>query len=344
MSAARSVAIMTDSPQTLIWPLFVELMCAPLPPGRAIRGTIRANEREVWFASSWSAEIGPPVVAAPLAAADDDGSMTAIMQDERLRLDSPSGEPYLIVGRDTAWKFTPGDGVPDADDPAAFRFEGALMHLVTRPTYDRFIGHDFAKPDGPIVATTFLGRPAWQVTLKPPKHKPCPLHWIVDAETGMLLRQANEGIDTVAEWTSFEVIDAVDENVFTWDGPSRTVEARAAEWAERERHIDAERADYLEHVLGVSDPVIAVTAKPTVLVHEWHDDGSFSASLDSPGGYITRRPLAQGPQDHDFSGNSDEHTWTQGPWRWDLFLRGGYTLTEEQLRAFQAVFHALPDA
>lgn len=154
--------------ETLIWPLFVELMCAPLPQGQALRGTIRTSERELWFASSWGSRTGPPVVVAPLAQ-EDEGDLTAIVQDERLRLDSPSGEPYLIVGRDAAWKLTPGEDLPDADEPSV------LMNLVTRPSYDRFIGHDFAKADGPITATTFLGRPAWGLTLKPPPHKPHPL-------------------------------------------------------------------------------------------------------------------------------------------------------------------------
>ncbi len=95
--------------------------------------------------------------------------------------------------------------------------------LLARRDLGDFAGDDFTRPTGPVGATTFLGRTAWTVELAPPDHKPFPLQLVVDAETGLILQQRNDGFGSVDEWIEFVVGEPIPPDLFVWDGPARTV-------------------------------------------------------------------------------------------------------------------------
>lgn len=343
-------------PQTLVWPLLIELMCAPVPTDVAFTGTIRTTEREVTFGFAGGPG-GPPLVVAPLADASGTSQFGVTMHGENLRLDFPSGEPYLIAGAGGAWVFRPGEHVPDHSDLESLRPAGMAMHLVTRPDYDRFVGNDFAKPDGPITATTFLGREAWRLTLKPPSHKPYPLHWIVDAETGMLLRQANDGVGKVAEWTSFEVVGPVPASTFTWNGPVRERETRAQESERMHEEYLRQQDERRRELIGDAQPELHVIAHPSIEVSHSGDDGTIEAMIGSPHGTLMRSPIggASGPNssagedswmDDDadlWPAHTTTYEWQSGPWEWTLAFHDNVTLTPESLRSFQEQIGAVPD-
>jgi hypothetical protein len=111
-----------------------------------------------------------------------------------VRCETPEGRIHFIAGLETVWLRDPAAsgvvalprrrGVNPAPDDHDFG--------TARPTEDRWQGDDFTIPTGPEAAVTFLGRPAWEVELAPPPHKPYPLKIVIDAETGLVLRQAND--------------------------------------------------------------------------------------------------------------------------------------------------------
>jgi hypothetical protein len=86
---------------------------------------------------------------------------------------------------------------------------------VTRRELDEWKGDDFTRPAAPPAARTFLERPAWEVILLPPDHKPHPVTMIVDAVTGLVLSQRNTAFTSAIEWTRLEVGVALQDDRFT---------------------------------------------------------------------------------------------------------------------------------
>ncbi len=220
-------------------------------PDLAVRGVISsregADESQRYF--GWAAFAGQPMpVFAGFASeveAEEDGAFAngpqadtpediGLMVEEepvltrawrsgrRVRLERPDGRPSLIVGGESCWQFRGDDPVPVISPSSAGAYQGNGTQLLHRRDSNDFIGDDFTRPTGPVGTTTFLGRQAYTVELAPPAHKPFPIQLVVDSETGLVLQQRNDGFGSVDEWAEVELGEQLDEQLFRWQGPSRS--------------------------------------------------------------------------------------------------------------------------
>ncbi|MDQ1737218.1 MAG: hypothetical protein QOH56_3469, partial [Pseudonocardiales bacterium] len=138
--------------------------------------------------------------------------------------------------------------------------------------------------------TRVLGGPAWTVELAPPQHKPYPMQLVVDAETGLVLQQRNDGFGSVSEWTEFTVGEPMNDDLFSWDGATRSpVEDHALVIAEHEADGRRRSAWFATHVAVLP---LRVELSVGVWVHEFDEEsGAFQASLgEHQFGMIARRP------------------------------------------------------
>jgi hypothetical protein len=233
----------------------------------------------------------------------------------RVRLEHPDGRPSLIVGNERCWQFRGGDPVPVESPSSAVAYQGNGTQLLHRRDAGEFTGGDFTRPTGPVGRTSFLGRPAYTVELAPPAHKPFPIQLVVDAETGLVLQQRNDGFGSVDEWVEIAVGEQLDDQLFGWQGPSR---AEADERAEHERQWQAdlaERADWFE--ANVAPLPLRLELELSVHVHVHEADGSFEASIGESGlGALARRPASE--QDWDLRWSEVQHRWSEGGWDWAL--------------------------
>ncbi|MGQ0631291.1 MAG: hypothetical protein ACT4P1_09625 [Sporichthyaceae bacterium] len=123
----------------------------------------------------------------------------------------------LIVGDDTCWQLERGHNDPITKPASSVHYFYGGTELLRRRGAEDFLGDDFTRPTGPVGSTVFPGRPAWTVELAPPPHKPHPLQLVVDAETGIVLQERNDGFGSVDEWVEFVVGEIFDEGLFTYD-------------------------------------------------------------------------------------------------------------------------------
>lgn len=247
-----------------------------------------------------------------------------------VRRERPDGEPRMITGADTFWIWFDGDEQPTAYPRAGTSWGHADAVLVERPETGRWEGNDFTRLTGPIEATEYLGRPAWAFELAPPPHKPYPLQMVIDAETGLVLRQANEGFDSVWEWTSLRTgVDLRDE-LFVWNGPVKEPE----DWHEAHERDMAVRRAWLAS-RGIDAP--ALTVRPELIANQWDDtDGSFYASFDlNLFGAIARRPVSDAPWPVvDNSNYPHAERWVDGAW--EFFVSSTVPLPDADLVALKA--------
>jgi hypothetical protein len=233
----------------------------------------------------------------------------------RVRLERPDGRPSLIVDDDWCWQFRGEDPVPVVSPSRAVAYQGNGTQLLDRRDPNDFTGDDFTRPTGPVGTTTFLGREAYTVELAPPAHEPFPIQLVVDSETGLVLQQRNDGFGSVDEWVELVVGEPLDEQLFRWQGPSRSqADERAAH--EREWRADlAARADWFRS--QVTPEPLRVELELGVHVHEHQPDGSFQASLGESGlGMLARRPSASA--DWQLGWSQVQHRWSAGGWDWAL--------------------------
>ena len=87
-------------------------------------------------------------------------------------------------------------------------------------------GGDYHRAHGPVEAVEHDGRPAWQVRIEPPPRKSGLLTWIVDDETGLLLRQANDEHRIFIEVLDLELGLALPEEAFAAARAERAEQAR----------------------------------------------------------------------------------------------------------------------
>jgi hypothetical protein len=134
----------------------------------------------------------------------------------RLRVGRTDGTTCFIWGSDYTWTWE-ADGAVTVGPRNYNRVGSVVSALVTRRELDEWYGVDFTRPTGPPTARTFLDRPAWSVDLAPPARKghPYPVTMVIDAVTGMVLSQRNDGFASVTEWTSLEVGVELDDGRFT---------------------------------------------------------------------------------------------------------------------------------
>jgi hypothetical protein len=228
-----------------------------------------------------------------------------------MRLEKIDGQPRMIVGAETRWVWLDGEPVPTAFPTRTGHFGTGLGPLLERRGHDQWEGEDFTHPTGDPVAAEFLGRQVWQVELAPPAHKPLPLTLIIDARTGLVLSEANEGFTSVDEWVELSLDADLPEELFEWTGevlqrPSREAE-HAREMATRKAWLD-DRA--------ISD--LPLAAPVELSLHEFAEDGSFHASIEARlQGSLVRRPHASDVWNEPF-GWDHIVNWTDEHWDWRL--------------------------
>jgi hypothetical protein len=127
------------------------------------------------------------------------------------------------VRRSGAFAYRASDGWVVRDDAGA-RVDGGPSDLWSGNRFER--GDDFHRPLGPVVQVEHAGRRCWQVRIEPPARKRGVLTLVVDDETGLCLRVANDHYATAIEITDLE-LDV--------DVPDETFAELRAEHAERAR-------------------------------------------------------------------------------------------------------------
>jgi catechol 2,3-dioxygenase-like lactoylglutathione lyase family enzyme len=248
-----------------------------------------------WYATAGSPR---PSFAGMRTATDgvtEPGPLRVWRDGARIRIDESDGRPNFIAGDRSCWRFEAGRAEPIRSPASAARYGIRGTELLTRRDADEFLGDDFTRPAGPIEATTFLGRPAWGVELAPPAHKPYPMQLVIDAETGLVLQQRNDGFGSVDEWVEFVVGEAFPEGLFSWNGPSRTdEEAEAGYRAEHEAEM-TRRNRWFE--ANVGHPPLCAQINLDVLVNEFDEvTGAFYATLGHRHlGSLARRPHSNEP-------------------------------------------------
>jgi hypothetical protein len=293
-------------------------------PEPTVRGSIRSDDgrdsSRGYFA--WTSYEGGarPVIAGARPRLDETAQRPPIRvwrDGAKLRIEEPDGSPNLIVGESTCWRFDREHATPVAAPAEAVHHVGQGTQLLRRRTADEFVGEDFTRPTGPVGATTFLGRAAWTVELAPPPHKPYPIQLVIDAETGLILHERNDGFGSVDEWVEFVVGEPLDPDLFTWSGPARDeADERATRWAEHERDMARRRQWFVTRVAPLP---LRVELGVDVLLNVCDDTtGAFQATLGegSSVGMLARRPRSDEPWDPGWS--NVQHRWSDQRWDWAL--------------------------
>jgi hypothetical protein len=237
----------------------------------------------------------------------------------RVRICQLDGTPNLIVNEQSCWQFNPGEPVPLRSPARAVRYQVNGTGLLTRRELNDFAGNDFTRPTGPVGATTFLGRPAWTVELAPPAHKPYPMQLVVDAETGLVLQQRNDGFRSVDEWTEFVVGESLPDELFDWDGPSRSAaDEQARHEAEHER-MGMRRSEWF--AANVAPLPLRLELEVGVWVHEYDEEtGAFQASFgDQHLGMLARRPATESGE-WQLNWAEPGHRWRDERWEWAAYF------------------------
>jgi len=136
-------------------------------------------------------------------------------RESLMRCTSLDGKVFCIVGREWVWQLDRHGAL------TATAIQDAWFHPTPddyefgteRPRPERWEGDDFTAT-GPARETEFLGRPAWEIELVPPPHKPHPLQMIIDRETGLVLREANASFETYHEWTELDMNSDLPDELF----------------------------------------------------------------------------------------------------------------------------------
>lgn len=314
---------------TPTWPELVFLMVHG--PDRTMRGRIRHRDGEEPRAFAYASIEGDP--PPPFVHGSSD-VIDAWRHGDHLRVADPGGQVRMISDGTTAWTFST-DGEPPEESPARHvEFGMSGTDLLVRTDAERWLGDDFTRPTGLPVATTFLGRDAWEVELAPPDRKPHPMQLVIDAETGMQLQQRNDAFGWVSEWISLTVGEDLDPALFEWTGPVVTWEQQREQAGRQVAAERAQRAQWAIDNLGTQQ--LAITVEVVLEVHHVEADGSLHASL-GPIGSLARRPHSDRPW-----GEADRrveegrtHRWSDSEWDWALQVWES-RLTPSALAAVQA--------
>ncbi|HEU5006911.1 MAG TPA: hypothetical protein VFT67_08065 [Jatrophihabitantaceae bacterium] len=249
------------------------------------------------------------------------------------RREGLDGSVHFIDGEDYRWMRYVGDEEFTAlprDRHVVASPIGGLNVGGDRPSLSRWDGNDFTRPTGPAEPIEFLERPAWSVELAPPSHKPYPIQLVVDAETGLVLRQANAGFGTYTEFVSLQLDAELPDELFVWDGPTREPPDREAE---DERDMANRRAWLAGH--GITDLPLAFV--PDLTPHVWDDaSGAFEAGFSTNvNGSLARRPRSDQPWSEAEHQNWPHHyRWSDAHWDW--FVGCTIELGTEQLAALRS--------
>src|SRR3954471_4854532 len=134
-----------------------------------------------------------------------DGRVRIYKRGNLVRREHLDGRLLAIEGVEYLWVWKGDEEVPTAFPRDSAFWGWPDSPLTQRRGMDEWRDDDFTRPTGPPTETRFLGRDAWQVELGPPSHKPFPLTLIIDAATGLVLHQRNNGFRSVwsgRSWSS----------------------------------------------------------------------------------------------------------------------------------------------
>jgi len=256
-----------------------------------------------------------------------EGRTRVFKRGELVRRERVDGRPLAIQGADTMWLWEAHANVPTALPRRSAFWGWPDSPLTQRRGMDDWSGDDFTRPTTPARPTAFLGRAAWEVELSPPPHKPFSLTLIIDAATGLVLHQRNEGFHSVAEWEEIEFDVALPDELFVWDGDSRPPPDHRAEH-------EADMARRRQWLAGQGIGPLRMTLPVELMLHEQADDGGFQVSLRaSLDGTIARRRRSDEPWDL-FMNWPHMHRWTDAEWDW--WLGTDEPLSDQQLADIKA--------
>ena len=208
----------SEGPPVMRWPHLVVLMALGDGPEPAVRGLVHA--RTLTPVSSQLRPTGPVQDVPGLGPCwVAESTYRLLKKGPRLRREHLDGHVASLQEGMQHW-------IPDPDQQVAAHLPAGYMtwpdqQLSERRPLRQWDRGDFTQPTRPPAATTFLGRAAWQVEVAPPPHKPFPLTYIIDDQTGMvLLAVGADGHQHVA-WLELEVGCDLDDQLFAWSGRTR---------------------------------------------------------------------------------------------------------------------------
>jgi hypothetical protein len=312
---------------TISWPMLVALMALGDGPEPSLSGIVHV--RDVQPDEDGADAVLPGVGSVRIT---EDHHRVA-KRGKLVRREHLDGRPMAIFGDDVKWIWLDG-----ADVPTVFR--GLAMWgwddhlLVHRRPFKSWEGDDFTHPTGPVRSTTMFGRAAWSVELAPPAHKPFPLTLVVDADTGIVLQERNDGFGSVKEWIEISFGAELSDDLFVWTGDSLEHPDGQAKF-EREM---ARRRTWLREQ-GVGTP--SLTLDPEFTSHRWDDTtGEFEASLNFDlSATVARRRRS----DTDWDTRSNwphEYRWSDDEWDW--YVGAGAELRPDDLSTLRAQLNSPP--
>lgn len=313
---------------TISWPELVVLMALGNGSDPSVSGVVHV--RDVQPDDTETDVVLPGVGPVRI----EEGRHRVAKRGNLVRREHLDGRPMAIFGHDTKWIWLDGAALPTAFSSAAWGWDDQL--LVQRRPLSRWEGDDFTHPTGAVRATTMLGRAAWSVELAPPAHKPFPLTLVVDAETGIVLQERNDGFGSVAEWVEISFGPELSDDLFVWTGESLEPRDR---WAEHEREMASRRA-WLE-ARGIGDLSLRVEAPPSL--HMWDDEsGEFEAGVQfSLSASVVRKRRSDADWD---TGNNWPHEYRWSDDEWDWYVGADANLTGDELRGLRAQLGSPADA
>jgi hypothetical protein len=313
------------------WPALVALMALGNGTEQTLSGIVRVREvRELGTDIDDVAPdadlpgVGPVTVT--------EGSHRVAKRGDLVRRERLDGRPLAIFGQRRKWIWLDDDDLPTEFAHAAWGWSDYAV--VERHPLCRWEGNDFTHPTGPPSPTEMLGRPAWAVEVAPPPHKPFPLTMVVDAETGIVLHERNDGFGSVVEWTEIAFGAELPDKLFEWDGE---VLAPRDHTVEREREMSQRRDWLTSH--GVVTPTLALA--PDIGLHSWDDDtGSFEGSMQF---HLSASLLRRPRSDADWETNTNwphNYRWSDDTFDW--FIGSGEELSQEQVESLRAQLGGIP--
>jgi hypothetical protein len=312
---------------SISWPALVALMALGDGPEPSLSGIVHVREVEPDDDSADAVLAG----VGPVRITED--RHRVFKREDLVRRESLDGRPMAIFGDDVKWIWLDG-----ADLPTVFR--GLAMwgwddhRLVHRRPLKSWEGDDFTHPTGPVRSTTMFGRAAWSVELAPPSHKPFPLTLVVDAATGIVLQERNDGFGSVKEWVEISFGVELSDDLFVWTGES----LEHSDWrVEHEREMARRQAWLVRQ--GIGTP--SLTVEPEFWPHTWDDaTGEFEASLHyNLAAAVVRRRRSD--SDWDTRNNwPHEYRWSDDEWDW--YVGANAELRDEDLSTLRAQLQRPP--
>jgi hypothetical protein len=251
--------------------------------------------------------------------ADGETSVVEAFRDgRRTRLSGEDGEPWLISDGVTTWRRGDDGMVASTYDGESWAGQGTeLAARRTREDVDLF---GFGTPIGPFEQIDYLTRPAWRFRFAAPSHKPFDMRVVVDDETGLVLEE-RFGDHSMARWTTFQTDAPMTDDLFTWNGPTRTRSDLQADGRREHEQDMARRAAWFSD--KITPMTLELAGEPVeVTLHDWDDDGRFEASLDgSISGSLARRRRSETWWGLGWSDVT--HKWSDETWDWALTIWDG---------------------